>query len=247
MSPRALVVAHRGMVPGHVENSVPGFIASAEQGADAVEFDVRLTSDGVPIVMHDETVDRTTDGHGDVRELTSAHIRSLNAGSEDRPRVVPSLDEVLAIPNLDFELEIRDADPAHARVIFQHVAGAGALNRTTFTSSHREQLSELRRLDGTVAIGVFAGACATHIHTHPGCGLMAWCREHEPTRVHISSAVLDEARAGFLRSQGFEIQSANANAEAEMRRAVSLADRVSTDHLAELLRCRQHRSSVHPT
>jgi glycerophosphoryl diester phosphodiesterase len=71
------VVAHRGASVEQPENTIEAFEAAIDAGADAVEFDVRLTADGVPVVMHDPDVSRTTDGRGLVAELTSEEVRRL--------------------------------------------------------------------------------------------------------------------------------------------------------------------------
>lgn len=89
MYPR--VIAHRCGGTLAVENSLAGLAAAARLGCRGVEFDVMLSADGVPVLMHDDTVDRTTDGTGAVRRLTLAQLRALRVGDEP----VPLLSEVL--------------------------------------------------------------------------------------------------------------------------------------------------------
>src|ERR671911_1680403 len=91
------IVAHRGASSSRPENTIPSFEEAVRLGAGIVEFDVRLSRDGVAMVMHDPTVDRTTDGTGFVHELTASELSSLNAGTENEPTPVPALAEVLAI------------------------------------------------------------------------------------------------------------------------------------------------------
>jgi glycerophosphoryl diester phosphodiesterase len=86
------VVAHRGTPASRPENTLASFEEAVRIGARVVEFDVRLARDGEPVVMHDPTVDRTTDGSGAVHELGLAEIRALDAGDGER---VPLLAEVL--------------------------------------------------------------------------------------------------------------------------------------------------------
>ncbi|MBO3736097.1 glycerophosphodiester phosphodiesterase [Actinoplanes flavus] len=83
MPPRTAVhrVAHRGYSTVAPENTLPAFAAALRAGATFVEFDVRVTRDGVPVVIHDRTVDRTTDGSGRVWDLTYDEIAELDAGS----------------------------------------------------------------------------------------------------------------------------------------------------------------------
>ncbi len=101
LQPRSqpLVIAHRGSSAQAPENTLAAFNLAAEQEADAIELDVDLTRDGHVVVMHDATIDRTTDGHGRVNDLTLEEIRRVNAGAwksdEFKGERVPLLAEVL--------------------------------------------------------------------------------------------------------------------------------------------------------
>jgi glycerophosphoryl diester phosphodiesterase len=74
---RPLVVAHRGASIEAPENTIEAFERAVDAGADAVEFDVRITADGSAVVMHDPDVDRTTDGQGRCRDMTLAEVKAL--------------------------------------------------------------------------------------------------------------------------------------------------------------------------
>ena len=91
------VVGHRGASSTHPENTLSSFEAALALGAHIIELDVRLSADGVPVVMHDADVSRTTDGRGLVRDLTVEEISRLNAGTPERPAKVPTLSDVLAL------------------------------------------------------------------------------------------------------------------------------------------------------
>ena len=94
------ICAHRGDVKHAPENTLPAFILAAEKGAHMIEFDVQMTADGGLVIMHDPTVDRTTDGSGEVTALTLDYVRGLDAGrwfgEQFRGTPVPTLEEVLA-------------------------------------------------------------------------------------------------------------------------------------------------------
>ena len=93
---RFAVIAHRANHVHAPENSIQGIRDAIKVGADYVELDLRTTQDGEIVMMHDDTVDRTTDGHGRVRNLKFADIRSLHFKfKQDVPEMVPSFDEVL--------------------------------------------------------------------------------------------------------------------------------------------------------
>ena len=89
---RIVVISHRGEHLHHVENTLNAFKAAIDAGADYFECDVRTTSDGRFVLMHDSTVDRTTNGHGRVAAMTFDQIRELDAGGNR----VPAFEEALA-------------------------------------------------------------------------------------------------------------------------------------------------------
>jgi glycerophosphoryl diester phosphodiesterase len=86
------IIAHRCGGVLAAENSLAGLAAAARVGCRGVEFDVMLSADGTPVLMHDDTVDRTTNGHGAVANLTAAQLRRLDLNGEP----VPLLTEALA-------------------------------------------------------------------------------------------------------------------------------------------------------
>ena len=79
--PQVVIAAHRGMAAGYPENTLAAFRHSVSAGFPVIEVDLRATGDGHIVIMHDETVDRTTSGTGEVGRMTLAEIRSLDAGS----------------------------------------------------------------------------------------------------------------------------------------------------------------------
>jgi glycerophosphoryl diester phosphodiesterase len=94
-------VGHRGLSPGFPENTLAAFRNSIEIGVDVIEVDLRGTADGEVVILHDETVDRTTDGTGDVTEMTLEEIKALDAGSWFDPSFagerIPTYEEVLEL------------------------------------------------------------------------------------------------------------------------------------------------------
>jgi len=97
--PERGLCAHRGAMETHPENTIPAFRAAVEAGAHMIEFDVWLTNDNQMVVIHDSSVDRTTNGEGKVSELTFEEIRKLDAGSWKAPKFegvqIPTPEEVL--------------------------------------------------------------------------------------------------------------------------------------------------------
>lgn len=114
---RPLNIAHRGASRVAPENTLAAFHTALALGADGVELDVRLSVDGVPVVIHDATVDATTDGTGRVDALTLAQLKQLDAGSSFRPTFagerIPTLAETLEAlgDSLLFNIELKGGDP----------------------------------------------------------------------------------------------------------------------------------------
>jgi glycerophosphoryl diester phosphodiesterase len=78
---KTMIFGHRGSAGTHPENTMESFYAAHEAGADGIEFDVQLTKDQIPIVIHDEKVNRTTNGRGWVKDFTYEELEKLDAGS----------------------------------------------------------------------------------------------------------------------------------------------------------------------
>ena len=103
MTPWPLVIAHRGDSAHRPENTLASFASALELGASMIELDVQLSADGHVVVLHDPTVDRTTDGRGDVRRMSLGEVRALSAGYPDRfgrawsGERVPTLAEALTL------------------------------------------------------------------------------------------------------------------------------------------------------
>ncbi len=97
---RPILFAHRGACSHAPENTLASFRRALKDGAEAIELDVKLTSDGKVIVLHDQTVDRTTNGHGDVRTMSLAEVQQLDAGSCFSPEFtgepIPTLEQVFS-------------------------------------------------------------------------------------------------------------------------------------------------------
>jgi glycerophosphoryl diester phosphodiesterase len=140
----ALIAGHRGDRSVAPENTLPALQAALDSTMAFVETDIQLTSDGVPVLIHDDTVDRTTDGTGPVADLTFAQLRALDAGSwfsRDFAGVtVPSLDEFIVLlaasgSTKQALLELKGFWPADdVRTVVSMLASGGVQNRVTFAS-----------------------------------------------------------------------------------------------------------------
>lgn len=160
-----LVLAHRGASAHAPENTLASFRRALDEGAPAIEFDVKLSADGQVVVIHDQTVDRTTDGHGKVRGLTLAQLKALDAGSwfdsDFRGERIPTLDEVFAafgrrvLMNVELTNYASPFDllvPKVALLVKKHKLG----DQVIFSSFFPHNLSTARRVLPEVPRGLLA-------------------------------------------------------------------------------------------
>src|SRR6266508_4424456 len=102
------IYAHRGASATEPENTLRAFRRALDIGAEGIEFDVHLTADRVPVVIHDRNVARTTNGRGNVDELTLAELTELDAGNSER---IPTFHDVLDLvgDRVHLDVEIKQA------------------------------------------------------------------------------------------------------------------------------------------
>lgn len=111
---KTAIFAHRGSAGTHPENTMISFEEAVATGADGIELDVQLSKDGVPVVIHDEKLNRTTDGKGYVKDLTWKELSSLNASVAHKKfgiNRIPALEEVLRFlkgTNLQLNIELKN-------------------------------------------------------------------------------------------------------------------------------------------
>ncbi len=94
---RMKIIAHRGWSKKHPELTEAALVSALEYGADGVEIDVRLTKDGIPVLIHDPVLNRVSDGQGRVSPRTLAELKELNFGTPQEPQQVLTLGEALEI------------------------------------------------------------------------------------------------------------------------------------------------------
>lgn len=160
-----LIIGHRGASTSAPENTLAAFRQALEFGADGFELDAKLSADGEVVVIHDQTVDRTTDGTGAVRKLTLAQIKELDAGSKFDQKFkgekVPTLEEVFQVLGgkmlIDVELtnyaSPSDALPEKvARLVRKYQLEESII----FTSFHAKTIRRIRKLLPEVPAGILA-------------------------------------------------------------------------------------------
>ena len=154
-------IAHRGANKEAPENTMPAFLEALESGATHIECDVRLTADDVPIIIHDATLDRTTNGSGHVDQCTYKTIESLDAGSwfgdNFKGVTVPRLDELLIWQKkhgVTLHLEIKPMKnkilPAGVDIILEQVHKLADTRKIHLLSFQYDILLRLKELKNSI-------------------------------------------------------------------------------------------------
>jgi len=152
-------IAHRGGAGLRPENTLVAFNKAFELEADMIEFDLQPTKDSRIIVMHDKTVNRTTNGTGRPPELSFDYIKSLDAGSWFHPgyvgEKVPSLEEALEVIPSGIELNVElkyidELDNRFERIVYTILEEHGALDRSIITTRWPLTCERLKKIDPSI-------------------------------------------------------------------------------------------------
>ena len=174
--------AHRGGAKRWPENTVLAFRNSAELGYRHIETDLHETSDGRFVCFHDSTLERTTDGRGNLRDYTLAELQRLDAGYQFIENGtysfrhagvrIPTLEEALeADPTLHYNLEIKPNDPSLARRLWELIEHHGIHDRVLVASEH-DEVTEAFRTHSRGRVATSAGRKgALHFWAHVLTGL----------------------------------------------------------------------------
>jgi len=156
-----LNIAHRGASGTFPENTLSAFRAAIDARADMCELDVQLTRDGSVVVIHDETVDRTTDGNGEVAEMTLEELKRLDAGAKFKGGAlkgerIPTLDEVFAVTSGKCGLNIELKAGGLEHQVAQIMQSRNALNDSIVSSFDWDYLKKIQQLNFNIRIALLA-------------------------------------------------------------------------------------------
>jgi glycerophosphoryl diester phosphodiesterase len=151
---RPLVISHAACGGHAPENTLAGIRAALDFGVDAIEIDVRASADGVPVLMHDPTVDRSTDGSGAVAELSLEQLRALDAGGEPVPMLADVLDHTIGRALLVMEIK----QPGIEEQIVTVVRDRGAIDDVMVWSFVPQALESMRRIEPRIPGALLIGA-----------------------------------------------------------------------------------------
>ena len=236
---RPLIVAHRGASDVAPENTLPAFEAAIEARADAIELDVTRCASGELIVIHDDTVDRTTNGSGRVDTMSYLILRELDAGcwfgEAYRGQRLPLLSEVLDLvagrAKLNIELKSRRARDGELVVaVAELVQARGIEDQVLISSFNPWALWRMKSVAPHVPCGVLYAA------EMPFYLARAWARHVIPlSAMHPQHTMVDEAYMAFAHRAGYRVLAWTVDDAPAMQRLISLGvDGIITNRPARL-------------
>lgn len=162
MRTKPMLIAHRGFSGRYPENTIRSFKEALKLPVDAVEFDVRRTKDGVLVVIHDETVDRTTNGKGKICDLTWNEIQKLDAGSwkgnEFTGERIPRLEEALELINGQKVVFLEIKEPETAEQIVKTLRRLDTFSWVKIGSFHPQAIATAKRLMPEISSSLIGSA-----------------------------------------------------------------------------------------
>jgi glycerophosphoryl diester phosphodiesterase len=236
-----LVAAHRGGAALWPENSLMAFRGAAALGVDALEFDVHLTADGEPVVIHDATLDRTTTGRGPVRAMTSTELRTVRlldrAGAPSEERV-PTLAEVLdvaatsavmVLPEIKVDM-LRGRYPEIETRVVALLLGRGFLGRASVQSFDEPTLRRVRALAPELRTMLLVNRIRMAAQGAGGADAVRWAREVGATDLGIDFRLIDSDLMTAARAAGVRVAAWTVNADEDLRHMAMLGvDLVMSD------------------
>jgi glycerophosphoryl diester phosphodiesterase len=261
--------AHRGGAALWPENSLLAFRNAIAGGTDLLELDVRLAGDGEVVVIHDATVDRTTDGRGRVDETPAAALARLRLRHPDgslSDEGVPTLEQVLALAAptaTGLLLEIKDPGPSAAyerdndRVrpvggppyeglpakVIAAVTGAGMAGRTAVMAFNPEVLARVRALDPTQRTTLLVSQGHVAMAQAVAVETVEWARAMGVTDLGLDWRVADAAVVRAAHAAGLTIGVWTVNDEPTIRRMLDCGVDIITTDRPDLARCVVEASS----
>lgn len=222
---RMLVIGHRGASADAPMNTLPAFELAAEQGADGIELDVHRSKDGHAVIVHDFTVDKTTNGTGIVTEMTLDELKSLDAGSwfskAFKDVRIPTLDEVFEAVgqrlyvNVEIKSESQETDGVE-QLVADVIARYQMQQRVIVSSFNPLTLMRFRQIMPEVLIG-FLHAPGSVIDTRAIMEQLELAYEAD----HPHESVIDAAYMQWARERGYRVNTWTVN---DPQRAQALRD-----------------------
>jgi len=226
---KIMITAHRGASHGAPENTRASIALAIEEKADYAEIDVRLTADGVPVLMHDRALFRTTGILSDVDKVTYAELISYDAGrkyaKDFSGERVPSLQQIFAEygEKIRFNIELKDGNGSEpAETVVALIEAYGLEERCVVTSVYYEQLEQVKRLNKNIKTGYILSLVYGEVFGYEAADFFS-----------IKSDSITEQTVKSAHKKGKEIHAWTVNKAYEIKRMQKLGvDNIITDNPA---------------
>ncbi|MFC4682759.1 glycerophosphodiester phosphodiesterase [Exiguobacterium sp. s149] len=198
--------AHRGVMAHHPENTMTAFRAALEAQSDGIEADVHMTKDGKLVLIHDETINRTTDGRGRVADMTLSELRGYNAGVTSAiQEQIPTLDELIdlcrgtsMVLNLEVKTDI-ERYPGIEQLLIDTIRNQRLpVGQVMFSSFNHSTLQRLNQLAPEIECAVLLA--------QPLYDLVAYCKKVGATAVHPNVLTMTDEEILHLQDEGLSVR-----------------------------------------
>lgn len=226
---KILKIAHRGASGYEPENTIAAFQKAIAMGADGIEFDVHFSKDGEIVVIHDETIDRTTNGNGFVNDM---YLNELKSFLIDGKHEIPTLEEVLNCTNVTILVNIElKSNFFIEKVIFlieKFVLENGyKYDNFIISSFDWESLKTVQKLNSKIPIGVL-------VYENLDLAI-AFAKEIHAKSIHPNFKLLKEENVKIMKQNGLQIFSWTVNEQSDIQKVKSLKiDGIISDYIDRL-------------
>jgi glycerophosphoryl diester phosphodiesterase len=209
---KILNIGHRGAKGHEPENTLPSFQKALDLNADGIELDVHVCKTGELIVIHDFTVDRTTNGSGTVSELSLSEIKSLRINGDIK---IPTLEEVLELVGkkclINIELKGRHTAKPVSHLIEKYILeGDYSYDDFIVSSFQREELEMIFSINPKIHLGVLSQASVTQA--------LEWANTFSAKAIHPHFSLLTEENVKKAQAQGFKVYTWTVNETEDIER-----------------------------
>lgn len=238
---KSLNIAHRGFSGAYPENTMLAFMKAVEIGSDGIETDVQLTKDKELVLCHDETVDRTTDGHGLICDFTYSELKRLNAARKFKHNFkkqnIPTLDEFLEYvrdKNLLINLELKNSIIRYEgmeEMVYNRIYKYNLKDNIIVSSFNHYSIKECIEIDESIKAGLLYDCCLYEPYNY--------CSHLGAHALHPSFYSLTEEIVKKTHDINLKINTYTVNEESDMKHMLELGiDGIITnypDKLKELM------------
>ena len=243
-----MVIAHRGFSGAAPENTLAAFRKAIDVGSDMIELDIQLSKDGKIVVIHDETLERATNGQGRVVDRTLQELKKVDAGSRFRADFsgerIPTLQEVLDLAKDRVLVNIEIKNPTHGQYpiteladkALEEVKKAGMIDRVIFSSFNPVSLEYIEKNEPR--------ACAAFLYHRPWNSLPEITGERRYQVLNLRNIHVTRRKIDKIHKEGMKLNVYTVNKEEELEQFVKWGvDGIITNYPDRLIRILKTKSS----